>query len=67
MMSKWIAVTDQLPSGKGSYWVTTIDGSVHLSFMKPDGTAFRRKEVVAWMPYPPQPEPARFSVTVLSE
>lgn len=65
MNEEWVAVTDRLPDEKGSYWITTVDGTVHLGFMKPDGTAFRRSGVVAWMPHPQTPEPARFTVTVL--
>ncbi len=64
---EWVAVTDRLPDGKGSYYVTTICGTVHLSYMKPDGTGFRRQGVVAWMPKPKEPEPARFTVTVLED
>lgn len=66
MTNEWVAVTDGLPDEKGSYWVTTIDGTVHLGYLNKEGTAFRRKDVVAWMPYPPEPEPARFTVTVLA-
>ncbi len=63
--NKWNAVTDGLPDKDGSYWITTVDGTVHLGYMNQEGTAFRRKGVVAWMPYPKEPEPARFTVTVL--
>lgn len=66
-MSKWIAVSDQLPDEKGSYWITTVDGTVHLGYLKPDGSGFRRSGVVAWMPYPQAPEPARFSIILNAE
>lgn len=67
MSMEWIAVTDRLPSPAGSYWVTTVEGMVHLGFMNEEGTAFRRKGVVAWMPCPPTPEPARFTIRVNAE
>lgn len=60
----WIPITERLPDEKGSYWITTIDGTVHLGYMKPDGSGFRRRDAVAWMPYPPEPEPAQFVVII---
>lgn len=48
----------ELPTMDGAFWVTAKDGTVHLGYMKPDMSGFRRKGVVAWMPYPEQPRPA---------
>lgn len=53
----WTPIEKKLPKPNGSYWVTYKDGTVHLGYMKPDGSGFRAKDVIAWMPYPKEPKP----------